>query len=444
MNRKFTLVTITFFTFFSFVFVGCFKKNADGPPDQSAYDPHLTVTNTIAQLLSMPQGVAISDDIVISGLVVMDDKSGNYYKKIVIQDSTAGIEVDLDQNNLYNDYPVGRKVYIKCKGLYIGSSNGNPQLGYTPDKTGSISAIPPVLIDDYVVKANYPNAVVPDTFTIAQLQSLSASHLNTLVAIKNVEFSDANVGVPFAELASLSSATSLNLEDCSGSKAILRSSGYAKFQPYLTPSGNGVLVAIFTKYRTDIQLFIRDTSDVKFYGSRCGGIVPPPAGDTLLKQNFSTFTNDSTIQIIGWNNIAEIGGKQFFKSSYGTDNYAKISAFGSNQPVVKSWLITPAVNLAGKSNVVLSFKTKDGYNNGATLKAFVSTNYTGSGDPNTATWTDLAAAISTGTTTGYASVWKVASVALNFTVPVYIAFKYEGTTTQTTTYELANISITAH
>jgi hypothetical protein len=443
MRKGFGVLSIICVCICTLTILACIKKRYEGPPDTSGYDPHLAVTHTIAQLLTMPVGLTIAEDIIISGVVIMDDKSGNYYKKIVIQDSTGGVEIELDQNSLYNDYPVGRKVYIKCKGLYLAKNNGNPQLGGTLDITGNLSPIPSVLINNYVIKANYPNPVVPDTFTINELKSADVSHLNTLVAIKNIEFVDSNVGIPYAAMASLSSATSLYLKDCNGGTIVLRNSGYALFQPYLTPSGNGVLTGILTKYKNDIQLIIRDTTDVRFENVRCEDSGPKE--ETLFMQDFSGLTDNMEVALPGWTNFAETGGKKFTKSSFQSDVFAKISAYGGSVPaVVKTWLITPPVNLAGKSNAKLIFKTKDGYNNGATLKVYVSANYSGSGDPSTATWTDLAAVVSSGNSNGYASQWAIANIALNYSVPVFIAFKYEGGGSKTTTYELGYITVTAN
>ena len=58
----------------------------------------------------------------------MDDRSGNYYKSIVIQDSTGGIELKFNDGFLYNQYPIGRTLYIKCKDLILTDYNGLTQL----------------------------------------------------------------------------------------------------------------------------------------------------------------------------------------------------------------------------------------------------------------------------------------------------------------------------
>lgn len=260
----------------AFQMTSCVKKVHDTPPDSSSYDPQLPVTHTIKQMKAFPMNTPIDTQAVISGIVVMDDRSGNYYKKIVIQDSTGGIEILIDQNNLYNDYPIGRKVYVKLKGLYLSEYGQNAQLGYVPDASGSLSNIPFLEADQYIVKANYPNPIVADTLTLAELSNPNAmlDHLNTLVAIKDVEFAEDAVGVPYAQIASLASATNRRINDCNGSSIILRSSGFARFQPLLTPGGKGTLVGIYTRFRNDAQLYIRDVSDVQFTDSiRCNGSV---------------------------------------------------------------------------------------------------------------------------------------------------------------------------
>lgn len=260
----------------AFTISSCVKKDFDTPPDTSNYDPQLEVTHTIAELKAMPMNSPLDTNGVIAGIVVMDDRSGNYYKKIVIQDSTGGIEILIDQNNLYNDFPVGRKIYVKFKGLYLGEYGQNKQLGYTPDASGSLSNISFVDVDQFIVKANYPNPIVADTFTLAELSNPTAmsKHLNTLIAIKDVEFADDAAGIPYAQIASLASATNRTVKDCNGATITLRTSGYAKFQPELTPTGKGTMVGIYTRYNNTPQLYIRDVNDVQLNDSiRCNGTV---------------------------------------------------------------------------------------------------------------------------------------------------------------------------
>ena len=69
----------------------------------------------------------VTSNIVVKGYVISSDKSGNFYKEFYMQDApenpTAGIKIALNLSNSYNKFNVGREVYIRLKGLYIGEAN---------------------------------------------------------------------------------------------------------------------------------------------------------------------------------------------------------------------------------------------------------------------------------------------------------------------------------
>lgn len=422
----------------------CVKKGNDAPEDQTGFDPKLQVTHTIAQLLAMPLNKAIEEDVIVSGIVAMDDRSGNYYKSFVIQDETGGIEIKLDQNNIYNDYPVGRKVYLKCKGLTLGAYGGLKQIGYGVDERQSVVNIPFIMADLYIVKASFPHEVKVDTFTYDELADVAGheQYLNKLVAIKDVQFAEDAAGMMYSQA---NAATSRKLQGCgaSNSNIVLRTSQYARFQGVKTPTGSGTIVAIYTKFTntsgssTTPQLVIRDTTDVKFGPQRCGGAPIP--GVSLFTENFDGGVKLSPINLSGWVNFAEVGGKEYIFD--GNSNlYAKISAFQSGQAEVKSWLVTPGVNLSGYSSYDLKVSTTYGFADAATLKAYVSDNFTG--DPTTATWV----ALDDITVPGQSNwSWQVMTVAIPASFngkQVHIAFKYEGSATgATATYEVDNVNI---
>ncbi|MFX7849786.1 hypothetical protein ABTK11_22010, partial [Acinetobacter baumannii] len=71
------------------------------------------------------------------------------------------------------------------------------------------------------------------------------------------------------------------------------------------------------------------------------------------------------------------------------NKYVEISAFATYQPVVNSWLILPPINLNNSTHEQLSFLTKDGFDNGAVLQAYISSNYDGGNSPSKAKWTPL-------------------------------------------------------
>ena len=70
----------------------------------------LSANTTLREIrkLHFPGNVEkIVDDWVVAGVVVANDRTDNFYKTIVIQDSTAGISIRLDASALHLTYPEG-------------------------------------------------------------------------------------------------------------------------------------------------------------------------------------------------------------------------------------------------------------------------------------------------------------------------------------------------
>ena len=72
------------------------------------------------------QVTLIESDIAVKGYVSSSDATGNFYKEFYIQDlpenPTAGIGIYLNQVDSYNQFNIGREVYINLRGLYIGQN----------------------------------------------------------------------------------------------------------------------------------------------------------------------------------------------------------------------------------------------------------------------------------------------------------------------------------
>ena len=143
-----------------FILNAC-KKTFDEPPGPG--DPGIIANTTIAALKAKHTVSGnydvINSDVIISGIVVANDKSGNLYKELYVQDSTGGINVKLDANSLYTSYPVGRKVYIKCNGLCLSDYNRLVQLGVKANVAGSpsLEGIAASLVGKYVIGGTLNN-----------------------------------------------------------------------------------------------------------------------------------------------------------------------------------------------------------------------------------------------------------------------------------------------
>ena len=255
----FQKLIIAILAVFSLTFTACKKDKFDEPPHETV-DPNLPVTHTIRQLKNLYSGTnfKLTDDITIAGIVVANDKGGNIFNQIIIDDGTAGISVAIDQNALFGEFPVGRKVYVKCTGLYLVADNNLLGLQGAIDLAGNPVEIPSNLITKYIVKANTGNAVVPIEVTIARLND---SFQNRLIKLNDVEFNEEDAGQPYADAVNKSSISRF-FKQCGGQEMEARTSGYADFASKLTPSGNGSMIGIYTVYRTDKQLILRNENDV--------------------------------------------------------------------------------------------------------------------------------------------------------------------------------------
>jgi hypothetical protein len=430
---------------------GCWLFSCSSKWDQPAIaTPSTLVANTTLReirKLHFPGNVEkIIDDWVVAGVVVANDRTDNFYKTIVVQDATGGLSVRLDATALYLTYPVGMQVYIRLKGCWLGDYGGLLQLGAGVDQ--SDSAYPrllpvPVPLFQQVLVAGLPNQlIIPMEVT---LSNLNDSLHNCLITIPQVEFIASDTGKPWAD-ANNQAAVNHVLRSCVDGSMYVRTSGFAKFASAKTPRGNGKITGIYTVFGWEKQLILRDTSDVAMDGLRCTG-----AGyKTLLWEDFDLQKPASILSITGWKNITEVGRQSFYIKSAFNQKYASVEAFACGQPRVVSWLISAPVSLTGTSGARLSFDTRDGFDNGASLKVYVSTNYDGTNNPSKSKWTLLPASIANGTTGAVSAGWKNSgSISLSsYKGNCHIAFKYEGVDTgrnrQTTTFQIDRVSIVAN
>jgi hypothetical protein len=424
------------------------KKTFDAPP--ATPTPSVTANHTIADLLALypnaatsaPAVIQYNTDFIIEGVVTADDRSGNFYKTIVIQDATAGIQLLMNRSGLYTDYPIGRKVYIKMNGLVIGNYNGGIQVGgyidnITDPANPSVGPIQSALFNTIITKGTLGNTVIPKD--VLDVSALTTADQNMLIRVINTHFEAADVNQPYADAVNKNSVARY-IDDIFGNPIEIYTSGYADFASDLTPAGWGNVTAIYTVYRQYPELLLRSSADVALGG-------PDPR---LLGQDFEGTTVGSTISLPGWINYASAGSVLYKSATFSNNKYALIQAFGSGQASVVSWLVTPALNLSAltQPNKVLVFQTEAGYDNGATFGVYYSTNYTGSGNPALATWTQLPANIPPGPSSGYSSFTSSGLVNLNaLSGTIYIAFKYVGAdpsgtaNDDTTTWEVDNIAV---
>lgn len=167
----------------------------------------------------------------------------------------------------------------------------------------------------------------------------------------------------------------------------------------------------------------------------------PSGGDAIFSETFATGQGSFTIENVTMN--APLSYVWIHDATY---KYMKASAYvsGANYPS-ESWLISPAVDLTGKTGLTFEFEHAIGPASQlgidkAHFTVWVSSNYT-TGNPNSATWVQIT--VTEFSTTAWTIVPISKSIPVEFenTPNVRFAFKYTSTASASATWEVKNIVV---
>ena len=261
-------ISITLLTALLLAGISSCVKEKYTTPAVANVDPNLTANATIADLKALYTStvpVQITQDLIISAVVVGDDKSGNLYKELAIEDATGGITLSIVGSDLYTTMPIGRRLFIKVKNLYVVQYSGLFQLVAYVNGDGTFGGIPTSTEAQYIFPGKWGIQVAPIVTTIA---GFNLNLQSELIEIDNVQFATADRNQPYANATNLLSVAH-TIQDCGGRTSTVYTSGYANFASGLTPSGNGKMLCIYSVYNSSIQLTIRDTTDISFTGPTC-------------------------------------------------------------------------------------------------------------------------------------------------------------------------------
>ena len=392
----------------------------------------LLTVGQVKNLFVSGQAVNIESSIAVKGYVVSSDLTGNFYKEFYIQDEasnpTAGLKVVINQVDSYNQFNIGREVYIRLQNLYIGETNsgdGVIAIGGMADGN-EVGQITENMMTNHLLRSSITEIIIPFEVNLSQIND---SHIGLFVQANNTQFPVAYSGLTFVD--PTDDYDSLrDLESCEDSGSIkVETSAYATFQDRLLPTeGKGSISGIVTKsYNGDDRvLALNNIDDINFDGARC---------DPLFSDNFSSNNLDN------WTQFSVEGEQVWDITPYGNPApSARISGYAGGNVINEDWLISNPIDLSGLSNIKLNFQTVVRYN-GPLLEVFMTTNYNG-GDPSDSSWTQLDAALDTDT--GSWSSWTDSGdidVSAAAGQNLYIAFKYTSTSSASATYELDNVLV---
>lgn len=465
------------FIMIAFAITSCVEDGEFSLPNITVEEPNITANSSITAVKSaLKQEFTSNDNIVytfregnnlyLEGYVVSSDATGNFYKKLVIQDSpdnpTAGLEIILNKTSLSETYDVGRKVYVFLDGLSVSYDDGEFNVDPTNNVVGKyiLGTLDGDVVDDIpstdVVKHIFRSGTVADIVpTTVAMADITGDHISTMIQLPTAQFLKTDLGKTFAGEANDEFDGFRSIFECDTEKTIpLQTSTFASFKSNVVPSGKGAASFVLSKdYRSEFLVAIANTpADLVFTNpERCDppvlecGTGSVGGSTVLLDEDFEGIFNTAGITSAGWTNVNVNGGATLYSSrSFSGNRYVQISAFRTGENPLEVWLVSPQIDLDTTTDEELTFSTATGYDNGKALTAYVSSDFTG--DVSTATWIKLDAVLSEGPSSGYNSFISSGSVNIScLTGNVHVAFKYEGSDSGvTTTFQVDNVKITGN
>ena len=397
----------------------------DGTTPSCTFNTTGKTMKTVAEVKAYFSGTLaqIPDNAYLKAQVTANDKTGNLFKYIYVEDKTGGIRVNIDMASLYADprFFVGKQVLINLKDLYVGSVNTEVQLGGFFN--GNVGR---VLANDVYKHFFQTNDFTEVVATEKTITGLTDGDVGRWIKIKDLQFINDDLGESYAG----ASNTSRTLEDCSGAKISLTTSSFANFASRQIDSGKGDLYGVLTKYNGKYEVWITNPLGADFDGNRCDG-SPAPVFESIFNEDFSgALTNN-------WTAVNVLGTAVWNIQQFGNPKPCVVMSGNGNE----DWLISKPITLAGYKNYYLSFET-DGRASVPSnpLEVYVTDNYTG--NYATTTWTKLNPILDSDLSKFAPFVNSGKLDISNFAGKnVVVAFKYTSTATASATWELDNVKV---
>ena len=338
------------------------------------------VISTYATTIANDDMKEITQDLQVKGRVTGNDISGNFYKKITIQDESLSLEeagaltISIDESGLWSYLPLGAEVLVDLKGLWIGGYGKTPTIGtpYTSNKgatsvgrmskhlwakhfklTGSIKKLSPMVVGK------------DDLSKLNELVNGVPKHAGKLLRLQNVTFRNAD-GVSTFKSGTESNLTGYFIQclnefyvsgtdDKKQTVQIFTSGDYAKFSSMILPFDADKskpiacdLIGIGGYYNGLWQISIIENAP--------NGIVVPSTGPAPSPTPSAGYSVDFKTNGLGEWTIydktkpAEVDAVWKYNNKYGM----VATAFASSTNYAsESWIISPKFDLGAVTTLTL-------------------------------------------------------------------------------------------
>ncbi len=204
----------------------------------------------------------ITEDVQLQVVVNGNDAGGNLYKQISVQDETGGIIVGINATDQEAFLPVGQKLLINLKGLYIGGYGKQAQLGSLYN--GGIGRMDLEVWKQHV-------RLVADTEVSAKVDTIefdankdALSQTGRIVKISGATISGSGTQTLAPDDGSVSLSNNCANRTVNGNnKVVLRTSTYSDFASLPLPNGPADIYGVCTIFNSTWQILMRTESDLK-------------------------------------------------------------------------------------------------------------------------------------------------------------------------------------
>lgn len=267
----------------AFALTSCQDRDWEVPEGLATQPPYgnnnlvAGTTTTIAQLqtqyasaISSSGYKQITDDLWLRCVVTGNDMGGNIYKQITVQDETGGIIIGINGSDQGALMPVGQKLLVSLKDLYIGGYGEQAQIGGLYN--GSIGRMELTewkqhvrLIMDGTEEAAAFGKMKVDTIDFDASKTM-AQQGGRVVRLKGVTISGGGTQIIAPDDGSVTPVANCINRDITGgnagSKCVLRTSTYADFKGIALPKGQVEFYGVATYFRGTWQILARTETDL--------------------------------------------------------------------------------------------------------------------------------------------------------------------------------------
>ena len=226
--------------------------------------------STYASTISNDSYKQITDDLWLRCVVNGNDFGDNLYKQLSVQDETGGIIIGINGSDQGALMPVGQKLLINLKNLYIGGYGNQAQIGGLYN--GSLGRMELSEWKQHVrlIMDDMPEALAFGTMKVDTLDfdpnKTMAQQSGRVVRLSGVTISREGTPVIAPDDGSVSLVSNCVNRTLSGgnagSKCVLRTSTYAVFKGVAVPEGPVEFYGIATIFRGTWQILARTESDL--------------------------------------------------------------------------------------------------------------------------------------------------------------------------------------